>query len=354
MPSDRVLITGGAGFLGGHLTERFRSEGVPVRLFDMAEPPGWACEPGIEYLQGDIRDPGALAAALEDVGSVVHAAFAPPRQSGALIRSVNVDGTRNLCAQALSRGVRRFILISSTIVQKPPRAHPFLQDSPLTRLDEYRAARLAAEECALSYSEHGLSVAIVRPKTFLGPGVGAPPGRGGPAFALLFERIRQGRPVPVLGSGRSRYQLLHIRDMADGICRLAATDAGGIFFFGAREFRTVREDLQALLDHAASGSRLQFIPAGAARIALRGIELAGFDPLSEWHHKSAYGEDSVVDLSRAETELDWQPQWSNAEALIEAYDWHVASAAAAGAARSTHPVPRLHRALSGLNRFLPW
>ena len=336
----RLLITGGAGFLGAHLANRFQGEGIQVRLLDPVGCPDWAREAGIEYVVGDTRDPAAVVAALEGVDVVVHAAFASPRQSREVIQSVNVDGTRNVCAGALARETRRCILISSTIVSKPRRIHPVFQNSPLTRLDLYRASRVEAEAIGAEYESRGLPVAIVRPKTFVGPGRLS-------AFAVIFEWIRLGRPVPVLGSGRNRYQLLDVRDLAEGILLLEATDVGGVFFFGARDVRTVREDLQALLDHAQTGARLRFVPGRIARLALRGMELANMVPLSEWHHMCARGEDSVVDISRAERELDWRPDRGNARALVDAYEWYAAHSTTT--APGTHPLPFAHRVLRALN-----
>jgi hypothetical protein len=83
------------------------------------------------------------------------------------------------------------------------------------------------------------------------------------------------------------------------------------------------------------------------------MELANIVPLSEWHYMSTYGEDTVVDISRAERELGWQPQRSNAQALLAAYDWYVTSLITTGTARSTHPVPFVHRVLKELNWILP-
>jgi nucleoside-diphosphate-sugar epimerase len=342
----RVLITGGAGFLGTHLARTFGREGVQVRLLDLEAAPAADVDPAVERVVGDVRDPRAVTEAVEGVDVVVHAAFAPPRLPTAAMRSVNVEGTRNVCERARAQGVRRVILISSTIVAKPPRAHPFLRNAPLSRLDTYRASRAEAERVAEGYRQRGLQVAVVRPKTFVGPGrVGA--------FAIIFEWIRLGRPVLVLGRGRNRYQLLDTRDMAEGVRLLASADAQGLLLLGARDIRTVREDLQALLDHAGTGSRLRFIPGPLARCALRGMELAAIVPLSEWHYMSAAGMDSVIDISRATLELGWRPVRSNTQALTEAYDWYVASMAATGAARTTHPVPFVHRALKGLSWILP-
>ena len=107
----------------------------------------------------------------------------------------------------------------------------------------------------------GLKVVIVRPKTFIGPerlGV----------FEILFDWIREGRRIPILGSGENRYQLLAVEDLVDAIVAAAERDeaAGEAINVGAREFGTVRSDLQALIDHAGSGARLRPIPVKPAEL----------------------------------------------------------------------------------------
>ena len=341
----RVLITGGAGFLGGHLVNRLRADGLRVRVLDTVEPSRVSGE-GIEYVHGDVRDPALLRTAVRGVDAIVHAAFASSRQSADTLQSVNVEGTRVVCATSLAEGIPRLILISSTIVVRPARRHPLFAGAPLSRLDLYRETRAEGERIAAECGQRGVSVAVARPKTFLGPNrVGA--------FAILFELIRRGRVVPVLGNGRNRYQLLAVGDFTDGIRRLLATDARGVFHFGARDFRTVREDLQTLVDHAGTKARLRFVPGTLARAALRAIEVIGVTPLAEWHYMSARGEDSIVDTGRAERELAWRARESNAAALVGAYDWYQATLSAGGVARTTHPVTRAHRVLERLTWMLP-
>jgi nucleoside-diphosphate-sugar epimerase len=339
------LITGGAGFLGGHLANRLRQDGLRVRLLDLAEPLK-SLGGDVEYVRGDVRNPGLLATVVHDVDAVIHAAFASSRLPVEGLYSVNVEGTRAVCATAVAHGVRRLILISSTIVLRPRRRHPLLTGAPLSRLDLYRVTRAEAERIAAECGAQGVSVAVVRPKTFLGPDrVGA--------FAILFELIRRGRVVPVLGNGRNRYQLLAVGDLTDGIQRLLASDSQGVFHFGACEFGTVRDDLQTLVDHAGTGARLRFVPGALARAAFRAIELVGMTPLAEWHYMSARGEDSIVDTRRAEEELAWRARESNATALVAAYDWYQATLAVGGEARTTHPVTRAHRVLERLTWMLP-
>jgi len=339
MSSRRVLITGGAGFLGMHLANCFLKNGIAVRLLDLNDINSFEKEKlQFEFIKGDVCNEYIVQEALKGVDSVIHTAFASPRQSSSTIKRVNVDATRNLCKAASRHGIERFILISSTVVHWSQRKHPFLNNSPLTRLDLYRASRIEAEEIVAHARSHGFSTAVVRPKTFIGPGrIGA--------FAIIFENIRLGKFVPILGAGLNRYQLLDIRDMAEGIRLLELEKSKGIFYFGAKEYQTVRQDLQMLVDHAKTGAKICFIHERYAKPALRAMELANMVPLSEWHYMSTRGKDSVVDTSRAENELRWSPKRSNTQALIDAYDWYVSGMSNAGIVRTTHPVPLMHKIL---------
>ncbi len=275
---------------------------------------------------------------MNGVDAIVHAAFASPRAAASVIKTVNEEGARQVCSQALKAGVPRVVLISSTIVERPARSKALLRAKSVAAMDLYRQTRAKAEKITEDYASRGLSVAIARPKTFIGPGRVS-------AFHIIFDWIRRGRPVILLGNGKIRYQLLEIGDMAEGIRLLTGSSAEGVFHFGAREFQTLHEDLQSVIDHARTGSRLCFVPASIARIALNGADLAGLVPTSELHVLSAWGKDSVAGIGRAEKELHWSPRWSNREALRRAYDWYVSSMEAAGSAPAIHALPRSHRAL---------
>jgi nucleoside-diphosphate-sugar epimerase len=122
------------------------------------------------------------------------------------------------------------------------------------------------------------------------------------------------------------------------------------FNIGATEFGTVRSDLQALIDHAGSTSRLRPVPVKPAEVALRALELMHVSPLAEWHYKTAH-KDSFVDVSRAQQVLGWQPRLSNKAALIETYDWYLANRGRVGAAGVTHRVPWNQQALGLLKRL---
>jgi nucleoside-diphosphate-sugar epimerase len=170
-------------------------------------------------------------------------------------------------------------------------------------------------------------------------------------FEILFDWIRDDRRIYMLGTGENRYQLLAVEDLVDAIVlagerREAAGEAVNI---GARDFGTVRSDLQALIDHAGSSSQLTAVPARPAEIALRALELLRVSPLAEWHYKTAH-RDSFVDAGKAERLLGWTPRLSNAEALCRTFDWYLAHRETLKEAGVTHRVPWNQQALALLKR----
>jgi nucleoside-diphosphate-sugar epimerase len=337
-------ISGGAGFLGLHLARRLLADGHEVRSLDLVP----LDEPGLEVheLRGDIRDEPSCRRLVEGARILVHAAAALPiRGSREEIRSVNVDGTLTLLSAAAEAGVRRVVFVSSTAVYGVPEKHPIEEDDPLEGVGYYGESKIAAEEVCRAFMRRGLESVILRPKTFIGPerlGV----------FEILFDWIREGRRIYVLGDGSNRYQLLAVADLVEAIVLAARkrAAAGETLNVGAKEFGTVRSDLQALIDHAGSSSRLTPVPVKPAEVILRGLELARLSPLVEWHYKTAH-RDSFVDVSRAERVLGWKPKSSNADALIETYDWYLAHRDELAEGGVTHRVPWNQRALGVLKRI---
>lgn len=339
-------LTGGAGFLGLHLARRLLADGASVRTLDVAPLDDPALEAAVDEIRGDVRDRAVVRRFVEGAEVVVHAAAALPIQAKReAIWSANVDGTRTVLEAARDLGVRRVIFISSTAVYGVPDKHPIEEDDPLVGVGHYGDSKIAAEDACRVFSRKGLDVVIIRPKTFIGPerlGV----------FEILFDWVREGRRIYVLGDGSNRYQLLAVEDLVDAV--LAAADRPGIsgeaISIGAKEFGTVRSDLEALFAHAGSASRLRPVPVRPAELALRALELMRLSPLAEWHFKTAH-RDSFVDVSKAERLLGFQPRLSNAEALCKTYDWYLAHRDELQQAGVTHRVRWNQQALGLLKRI---
>jgi nucleoside-diphosphate-sugar epimerase len=209
----RVLVTGGSGYFGEVLVRRLLEDGRSTRIFDLVD--STLRPESVELIVGDIRDGAAVRRACAGVETVYHSvAQVPLAKNRSAFWSVNHEGTRVLLEACLESGVRKVVHLSSSAVYGIPRSNPVDERTEPRPGEEYGRAKLAAEEACREAVGRGLDVTIVRPRTILGHG------RLG-IMQILFEWIREGKPVPVLDRGTNVYQFVHAGDLAEG-CLLAA------------------------------------------------------------------------------------------------------------------------------------
>jgi nucleoside-diphosphate-sugar epimerase len=315
----RVLITGGSGFLGINLVRDLLARGVSeITVLDIADFDYPDVRDRITFIKGDIRDRTVVARCMPGPrGIIVNAAAALPLYSRDDIFSTEAEGTGILLEEAAKSGAERFIHISSTAVYGIPDHHPLYESDRLDGVGPYGEAKIMAEEICRRYREKGLCVTILRPKTFVGPerlGV----------FALLYEWAMEGRNFPVIGNGKNRYQLLDVADLCAAIRLCITKDQAAVndtFNIGAKEFATMREDFQAVLDAAGFGKKIIGFPALPAILMLKILEMLRLSPLYRWVYETA-GKDSFVSIGKAETILGFHPRYSNREALLRNYRWY--------------------------------
>ena len=342
----RVLVTGGAGFLGINLVRYLLERDHEVTSLDLAEF-DYPEKDRIRAVTGDIRDKTAVAEAMEGAGWVVHCAAALPLYSKEDIFSTDVEGTRTVAAEAHRRNVERLVHVSSTAVYGVPDRHPLYEDDKLDGVGHYGQAKIDAEEVCLAYRAKGLCVPIVRPKSFIGPerlGV----------FALFYDWAKDGKNFPMIGSGANRYQLLDVEDLCAAIyltATLPAEKANDTFNIGAKEFQTMREDFQAVLDHAGFGKRIKAFPAGPVIWMLKFLEFLKLSPLYKWVYETACT-DSFVGVEKAEKVLGFVPEYSNQDALIRNYQWYLDNLESfEGRTGISHRVPWKQGILKGIKWF---
>jgi nucleoside-diphosphate-sugar epimerase len=317
MTASTYLITGGAGFLGINLTRYLLARGHHVVSLDIADF-NYPERDRIKAIKGDIRDRSSVDRAMEGVQIVVHTAAALPLYRKEDIFSTDLDGTRNVLQSAFEHGVERVIHISSTAVYGIPDHHPLYEDDPLHGVGPYGEAKVKAEQICLEYRAKGMCVPIIRPKSFVGPerlGV----------FALLYDWAKDGKNFPMIGSGNNRYQLLDVEDLCEAIYLCATLDRDRVndtFNIGAKEFTTMREDYQAVLDAAGFGKKIIPLPAAPVIWALRILEALHLSPLYKWVYETA-ATDSFVSIEKAERVLGFTPKYSNKEALVRNYRWYI-------------------------------
>jgi nucleoside-diphosphate-sugar epimerase len=344
--TKRVLITGGAGFLGINLARHLLAKGYAVRSFDIAAF-DYPERSVVECVTGDIRDKAAVRKAIEGVDIIVHTAAALPLYSEKDILTTDIDGARNVLEAALEAGVDRVIHISSTAVYGIPDHHPLLESDKLDGVGPYGKAKILAEEMCASFRSKGLCVPIIRPKSFVGPerlGV----------FALFYDWAKDGHGFPMIGSGKNRYQLLDVEDLCIAIelCMTLDRDrVNDVFNIGAKEYATMGEDYQAVLDVAGFGKRIRPLPAWPVIWILRFLEALHLSPLYKWVYETAH-KDSFVSIEKAERVLGYAPRYSNKQALVRNYEWYVANLESFAHANGvSHRVPWKQGALTIAKRF---
>ena len=344
--TTRYLVTGGAGFLGINQVRYLLNKGHAVASLDLQEFQ-YPEKDAVTIYTGDIRDPQAVDEAMNGVDIVIHTAAALPLYSAEDIYSTDIDGIRIVLESAMQHGIDRVVHVSSTAVYGIPDHHPLYEDDKLDGVGPYGEAKVVAEQVCKQYRDQGLCVPIIRPKSFVGPerlGV----------FALLYDWAKDGKDFPVLGSGNNRYQLLDVEDLCAAIYSASTGDSDIVddeFNIGAKEFGTLREDYQAVLDYAGFGKKIVPLPAAPAIWSLRLLEKLNLSPLYRWVYETVT-EDSFVSIEKAEQILDYRPKYSNQDALIRNYQWYIDhSAEFEGASGVSHRVPWKQGALGIAKMF---
>lgn len=314
----KILVTGGSGFLGINLIRYLISRNHEVVSLDIADFDYDDMRNKIKVIKGDILNYVIVEAAMNEIDAVVHTAAALPLYTPGEIHSTDVKGTRVLLHEAYMKKIERFVHISSTAVYGIPDHHPLYETDKLDGVGPYGKAKIEAENVCLEFRDKGMCVPIIRPKSFIGPerlGV----------FALFYDWAKDGKNFPMIGRGDNRYQLLDVEDLCDSIyscITLPKEIVNDTFNIGAKEFTTMKEDYQAVLDYAGFGKKIIGLPATPIIYMLKFLEALKLSPLYKWVYETA-SKDSFVSIEKAEKALNFSPKYSNKEALVRNYKWYI-------------------------------
>jgi dTDP-glucose 4,6-dehydratase len=302
----RVVITGGAGFLGSHLTRRFLTDGYEVIVLDSLLT---GAASNIEDLLGygaklipiDITEyihvPG-------QVDLVLH--FASPASPLDYLKfpiqtlKVGALGTHHALGLAKDKRAR-FVLASTSEVYGDPQVHPQPESywghvNPVGPRGVYDEAKRFAEAMVMAYHRsHGVSVGIARIFNTYGPRMRLDDGR---ALAAFASQALAGRPVTVHGDGTQTRSLCYVDDLVEGITRLAHADVPGPINLGNPEEVSILELAQLVIKAAGSDSKVVFAPRPTD------------DP-----------EVRRPDITAARKVLGWEPKVSLAEGIERTLPW---------------------------------
>jgi dTDP-glucose 4,6-dehydratase len=213
-----------------------------------------------------------------------------------------------------ARGAARLIFFSTDMSYGRPKQTPVPVDHPQSPVGPYGRSKLEAEALLRrGAKEFGLSATIFRPRLISGRG------RLG-ILSKLFALIARGLPVPMIGSGRNRYQMIAVEDCAAAALRAADLDCPrGAFNLGSKDPPMVRDLLAALIARAGSRSMLIPTPGSAVKATLSFLDLVGLTLLYPEQYEIA-DLDYVLDTSLTTSTFGWEPTRRDEDIIFEAFE----------------------------------
>jgi len=302
----RVLVTGGAGFIGSHTVDRFLADGFEVvvlddlrsgRLENINQHVG---ERNFRFVRGDVRDSCLVRELVSDVDAVVHLAalISVPEsiRDPVLTNDVNVNGTLNLLKASVDFGVKRFVYASSCAVYGNAESLPIKEDCPARPESPYGVSKLVAENYVRTYHEDfGLETVCLRYFNVYGPRQVYSDYSG--VITQFMSRLAKDLPLVVFGDGEQTRDFVHVQDVAEA--NMLALKNGGIagetFNIGTGVATTVNQLANMLL------------------------EVTNKTHLKIMHSKPRKGDikHSVADISKARRKLHFNPKMSLKDGLEE-------------------------------------
>ena len=271
----KVLVTGGAGFIGSHLVERLLAEGhgvVSLDNFDDFYAPalkrwnlvGAIKTPAFKLVEGDLRDEALLGRIFEQekIDWVAHlaarAGVRPSLENPALYADVNIRGTVCLLEACRQHGVRRFLFASSSSVYGNSSRVPFSEDDPVNHpISPYAATKKAGELLCHTYHHlYGMDIACLRYFTVYGP-------RQRPEMAIhhFTRSIFEGRKISLFGDGSSRRDYTYIEDIIEGTLGAFSREHGfQIYNLGESQTISLSDLIREIEGQAGKKAVLEYLP----------------------------------------------------------------------------------------------
>jgi nucleoside-diphosphate-sugar epimerase len=334
----KILVTGGTGFTGTHLTRRLLAEGHEVVVVDN-QPGRFSRELerlGATILIGSVADRGLIARAARDCALVYHlaAAFRKVNLPRAEYRQTNVDGTRVVLEAAAGNGVQKVVYCSTCGVHGDVRQWPADESAPIAPADYYQATKYEGEIAVREFVERGLPAVILRPAAIYGPG---DPER----FLMLFRRVQTGRFL-MFGDGRVHYHPLYVDNLVDAFLLAAASPRrhGEAYLIADEQYYTLNALVEAI--GQALGVRVKIVhcPFGPLRLAAllceAAFKLLPAEPPLFRRRADWFRQNRAFDIRKAKAELGYQPKIGLEEGLARTARWYRDHGDIGGGARPHH------------------
>ena len=303
----RVLVTGGAGFIGSNLVRALLERGDDVRVLDNFSTGNRANLEGVDVdiVEGELRSYERVHNAVRGTEVVYHlgALGSVPRsvQDPLTSSAVNVEGTLNVLLAARDEGVRRVVFSSSTSVYGSSPDLPTQEGAPVDPISPYGVAKLAAERYCVSFSRvyHGFETVVLRYFNVFGPRQ-SPFSQYSAAIPLFITAIDEGRPVNIYGDGEQSRDFTYVGNVVDATLSAGSADgaSGEIFNIAAGAPVSVNRMADVIGEILGKPVEKRYLPPRAADIR-----------------------DSWADLSKSERLLGYRPQVAFEDGLRRTIDF---------------------------------
>lgn len=321
MKKYKILITGGAGFLGTQLVKYILEKtNYDIVIFDRLENHKAQNYGGkVIYYKGDISANLDVKKVFEDFGPfqvVFHLASAMPDKSfsDAVLWRTNVIGTKNLITEAAGRKLKSFVFTSSNVAYGIPKELPVTEETPLNPLEIYGKSKAQAESELKKFKKE-INIQIFRCPVISGIG------RLG-LQSILFEFISENHNVYILGDGSNKYQFVDVMDVCSALEKSSHIKGFDVYNIGADEIVSVREIYSKIIAFAKSRSRIISLPKAPAFVILSILERLNISPLGVYQY-TMLGKSMYADTKKIKTKLKWVPKKTNSETFMENYKWYI-------------------------------
>lgn len=303
----KVLITGGAGFIGSHLVDHCLKIGYEIVVLDNF----FAGKienirkhvnnkKGFHLIKGDIRNREDVEKALEDVDAVCHLAaivnIPLSIENPLFVNDVNVQGTLNLLEASVKHDMQRFVYVSTCAVYGNAKYLPINEEHQTNPLSPYGASKLAAEHyCKVFHQIHGLKTICLRFFNVYGPR--QPSGHYGGVITTFIELLKKKEPIVIFGDGNQTRDFVYVEDAVHA-CTLAlqCKDCAGETFNIGTGTKTSINELARILIECVGKPQVKVVHADERKGDIR---------------------ESYADVSKAKRKLGFKPKFSITEGLKE-------------------------------------
>lgn len=301
------LVTGGAGFIGSHITEELIKRGDEVIVLDnmySGRQENIAVNPKAVFINGSIQDKEILNSICTkyNIEGIFHLAAVASVQKSienpALVHDVNVTGTLNVLEVARKHGVRKVVLSASAAAYGDNPVFPKREDMLPEPLSPYAVSKIASEMYCKTYAElYDMQTISLRYFNVFGPRQD-PNGEYAAVIPKFTEKICAGESPTVFGDGEQTRDFVYVKDVARANILAMDSDICGLFNIGTGVQTSLNNLAKMIMDAAEISVEMKYEPAREGDVRY-----------------------SVADISKAKSELGYKPKWELTDGIKETVEY---------------------------------